>query len=85
MVTDEGVEELVLWPDILRAEVADGKVQIVDEDGTLVAVEGDRIFVPGGSSVPGVFEDHTGAPPRRCGNSLWYAAMPIERVHDAPD
>ena len=78
--TDEGVEELVLWPDVVRAEVEGGKVQIVADDGSILAAEGDRISMEGAHTVPEIFVEHTGAPPRECGDSLWYAGMPIERT-----
>ena len=80
LVGGDGREYLVLWPDLLHLEVGGGRAQIVDEDGTVVATEGDRIGMGGGVTVPEVFVEQTGAPPPPCGDKLLYGAMPIKRL-----
>ena len=43
---------LLLWPDGYTARLAQGRIEVVNEDGTVVGIEGQRLSLGGGESNP---------------------------------
>jgi hypothetical protein len=73
---------LLLWPEGFTAQRADGQIEVLDGDGEIVAMEGERLRVGGGETNPievggsGAAErwatDLTGVDiPERCGDLYW--------------
>lgn len=73
---------LLLWPEGYWAQLADGQLEVHDESGEVVALEGERLRVGGGETNPkevggsGVAERWatalTGVDiPERCGDLYW--------------
>ena len=77
---DAGVDILVLWPDVVGIEIENGVVRLVDEDGRVIASEGDRLSINGGEAQPQAFREYAGEPPPACPDELWWGGLPIERL-----
>lgn len=86
-VGEEGQSHLIIWPyDHTVTAAEDGKLQIRDGGGAVVAEVGDIVRM-GGGEVP-TAERHTQVEiPDRCGGSYWLAASEIEAVklNELPD
>jgi len=80
IASDAGVDILVLWPEVVGIEVENGVIQLVDEDGRVIASEGDRVSMGGGEAQPQVFREYAGRPPPACPDELWWGGLPIERL-----
>jgi len=76
---------LLLWPEGYTAKTAQGRIEVLDEDGGLVGTEGERLSVAGGEMNPvevgGAAAAHEWATgmtggdiPERCGDLYWLVA-----------
>jgi hypothetical protein len=81
-VAADGDRWLLLWPDGYTAQLVDGGLEILDEDGRVVATEGERLRVGGGETNPVEVGGSAAAErwatnlsgvdiPERCGDLYW--------------
>jgi hypothetical protein len=76
---------LLLWPDGYAARLARGKIEVLNEEGVIVGIEGQRLSLGGGETNPvevggatsalAWATDLTGGEiPERCGDLFWLVA-----------
>ncbi|MCJ7515710.1 MAG: hypothetical protein MUO89_07085 [Dehalococcoidia bacterium] len=71
--------ELLVWPYGYSLRIMDKQIQVIDNDGQLVARVGDKIKVGGGEVPAEIVEEYIGQPlPDDCEGPYWLVSEVIE-------